>query len=180
MPTKLRKRQSDSLPGLPRLDRGSARLPRLPGLAGPRSAAVVIRVPPGIRPPQVALRAWEKPPDDWAGSVPEWAIYWAHEYATPKRGEEGGDWVFQGLLFGQFLPAGFVPDFIEYDLRVTININEEGTDLGIEQYRAAILSALRPPYTHVIIDSEDALENPIFYLNEALVGHSHSVAGDLA
>lgn len=174
-----RKRASDSLPGLPRLDRGSVQLPRLPGLAGPRSSAVQIRVAPEFKAADVGRRAWETPPLDWDGSKAEWAIYWAHKYAVPVRGEEGGDWVFQGLLFGQFLPAGFVPDFIEYDLKVTIDIDEGEVEPGIERFRATILRALRPPYTHVIIDMDDALNNPIFYLNEALAGRSYSVIGTL-
>ena len=168
------------LPRLPRLDKGSARLPKLPVMPGPRAPSVMVRIDPSLPTrTEQERRPWQTPPPDWPGSPPEWAIYWSHQLAEPPRGPEGGEWNYQVPLFGSFMPAGFIPDFSEYDVRVTININEEDTDISLERYRALILFALDPPYTHVIIDEEDATTNPIFYLNEALAGRSHSRYGNL-
>lgn len=167
--------------GLPRLDRGTAKLPKLPGLVGPRNQSTFPRPTAGL-PQEVQpdrSQPWRNPPADWQGSLPEWAIYWAHSVAVPLRGPEGGVWRYQFPLFGSFMPAGFVPDFSEYDLHVTIDVNEEDADRNTEVYRALILSSFRPPITHVIIDEEDALSNPVYYLNEALAGRSHSRYGAL-
>lgn len=172
---------STNLPGLPRLDRGSSKLPRLPGMAGPRLPSLQPRNTLGV--PTLAQSdksaPWLSPPAGWNGSPAEWAIYWAHERANPARGPEGEEWRFQSPLFGNFAIAGFVPDFSEYDVHVTIDVNEEDIDIGIQRYRAAILQSFNPPFAHIIIDEEDALNNPVYYLNEALAGRTHSRLGQL-
>lgn len=167
----------ERLPGLPRLDRGSARLPRLPGVAGPKNPAIRFRDFP--HPSQEETRPWMKKPGWFDGSASEWAIYWAHRVAVPARGPVFGEWSYKTFLFGSFMPAGFLPDFIEYDLNIVIEMNDEEINRDIAVLRALILSSLRPPWTYVIIDEEDALTNPVFHLNEALQGISHSTYGRL-
>ena len=169
----------DRLPGLPRLDRGGARLPRLPGVAGPGNPASEARPRDFIMPSAEETRPWLKRPGDFRGSPSEYAIFWAHEHAVPPRGPVYGDWSFKTFLFGSFMPLGFLPDFIEYDLNIVIEMNDEEINREIAVVRALILSSLRPPWTYVIIDEEDALMSPVFYLNEALQGISHSHYGRL-
>lgn len=122
---------------------------------------------------------WRYPPASWDGSPAGWAIYWAHQYADPPRGPVDGDWVYRRPLYGNWLIVGFIPDFIEYDLRVTVNINDENLSRDLERLRAYIVSSLRPPFTHIVIDREDALNSPIYYLNESLAGRTHSAFGVL-
>ena len=124
-------------------------------------------------------RPWLKPPGWWDGSIPEWAIFWAHDHVERETGVYQEDWFFQAPLFGDIWRIGFVPDFIELPSFVTININEEEVPQSIERMRALILSGLRQPFTHVIIDAEDATQNPIYHLEEALQGISHSKFGRL-
>lgn len=172
---------SISLPGLPRVERGGARLPKLPGLAGPRQASRLPRIDPAL--PRIGEeernRPWLSPPGWWEGSIPEWSIFWAHDHVEREVGVYQEDWFFQTPLFGDIWRIGFVPDFIELPSLVTIDINEEEVSRDIERLRASILSSLREPFVHVIIDAEDATANPVFYLEEALQGVSHSRFGRL-
>jgi len=165
----------DRLPGMPRLLTGTIALPRLPGLAGPRGSAGRPQQQSDVPRLEDEKKPWLKPPSTWLGSIPQWAIYWAHGRATPARGEEGIFWAFQGSPRGGFFPL----DFIEFDLQVTIDVNEEGISKSSALATALALAGLVPPYQHVIVDEEDALTNPIFYLNEAFQGRTYSSLGSL-
>ncbi len=172
---------SISLPGMPRLDRGSARLPKLPGIAGPKQASQRPRQDPALPTigEQDKNRPWLSPPGWWTGSIPEWAIFWAHDHVDVEVGVYQEDWFYQTPLFGDIWRIGFIPDFINIIHHVTIDINEEEVTQDIERLRAMILSGLREPFVHVIIDAEDATENPIYYLEQALQGIGHSRFGRL-
>lgn len=115
------------------------------------------------------------PPGWWEDSLAEWAIYWAH--GPLQRGEpypEGPLWAFRLSPFGTSV-AGFVPDFLEFSERISINVNEVGGDprgeaatRANEATRKVVMLSLS--YTHVVIDSNQALASPIDCLRRALAG----------
>jgi len=162
------------LPDRPSLSGGALRLPKMPGLAGTRTPGARPRAIAGLPKQAVAGPPWQRPPEAWTDSLATWAIFWAHDFAVPARGPEGGAWAYHGRISGSF-PV----DFAEYDLGISIDVNDEGISRGSASATALYMIGLSPPFTHVVIDKPDALRDPIFYLNEALAGISHSVLGAL-
>jgi hypothetical protein len=128
-------------------------------------------------PPDDEAGNFPPPPPGFDGSVAEWAIFWAH--GALGRGIEGVSWGYQPQFAGNWAIIGFVPDFVEYDLRVSIDISDP-MDGGLAQARG--VQALRElimrgqGYTHVRADDERALLNPIGTLQRLLGGVSDSVA----
>ena len=109
-------------------------------------------------------------PDDWEGSIPEYFVMWAlfklgykdrFDYQKPFGG-------------GRLQKGGTVIDFYLPELNLVIMVQSVRYHYTqIEQriadnlIRAMLLSS---GYRVVYIDEEDALSNPIFYVQEALKG----------
>lgn len=113
------------------------------------------------------------PPMTWEGTLPEWAIYWAH-LALGKKAD-------QDFEYQYFLDPGTILDFWEYDLNIGIEVQGlywhymlGGWKIGDDLQRKIRAESLG--ITLVYIDEDDALESPIYYLREALLGRDHSRA----
>lgn len=157
------------------------RLPRLPRPPyAPRLGTLPKEpaLPPPLGMPELPARGarWPDPPEWWEGSRAEWLMFWAH---TPAgRGDTGILWGYQVPPFGSVSVTGFVPDFIEYDLRITFDVNDP-TRTGVSQARATyalrrvIMSSFQ--YTHLLCDATAAYQNPITALRTLLTGQDVTV-----
>lgn len=161
-----------SIPRLPQLPRG----PKAPSV-GPlrrRSEVADRRVPPQLDPGRE--RTYPAPPPDWGESEGAWALYWAHGTGRLDRGPEGELWSFQRPFFGSVWTIGFVPDFVEYDLNITIDVLDPARTGGLGRARAIQLLRQiilqRFNFTHVAMREETAQAAPIWALREALAGRS--------
>lgn len=111
------------------------------------------------------------PPLTWQGSLPEWAVYWAHLVLKRKPGQ---DFEYQYVL-----DPGMILDFYEYDLQIGIEVQGlywhymlGGWKLEDDLQRK--ISAEARGLTLIFIDEDDALDSPIYYVREALQGRDHS------
>lgn len=166
-----------------RRPRPSVRSPKLPALPSvPRATKGYSREPITVRgqglpgaakftPPEPA----GDPPDDFEGTRPEWAIYWA----TQKLGYvEGIDFTFQARLRGVEISYYSTIDFLfNYPDKVGIEIqgsfwHSRGEDRAKDLLRKIQFAS--EGIEIVYIDEDKALNNPIFYLKDALKGISHS------
>ena len=156
--------------------------PSLPsGPKGPRLGALRVLLPPraprsalALDPPEIG-RGFPDPPEDWQDSAAEWAVYWAH---TPLgRGPVGQTWLYQTPFGGSFAIAGFVPDFLELDLGLMIDVigrseASEADPRATVVLREAVAAHLGALY--LVIDEAAALADPIAALRRALAGISSS------
>jgi very-short-patch-repair endonuclease len=115
---------------------------------------------------------WLVPSATWRGTLPEWAIYWAHLQLKLKENE---DFTYQF----QFSLAPNGVDFFELDLQIAIEIQGLYWHYGLgaakqdsDLERKARIEAFGIQV--VGIDEDDALRDPLYYLKEARVGHDHS------
>ena len=111
------------------------------------------------------------PPPTWLGTLPEWAIYWAHLVLGRK---EGQDFAYQFMI-----DPGMIVDFYEYDLNIVIEVQglywhygQGGYKIGTDLERK--INAEARGFQLIYIDEDDALESPIYYVREALLGRDHS------
>ncbi len=147
----------------------------LKGLAGKR----------GYRPIRTGRRAlttevkesFPQPPASWTGTLPEWAIYWAHLQLGLKV-DQDFEYIprLQRVMGAQ---KGLQVDFLELDLPIAIDINGLFWHYGFGA--AKIVADLETRarvesigLTYVVIDEDDAIADPIFYLREARLGREHS------
>lgn len=133
----------------------------------------------GYVPSRTGIRAGTKiddqpfpdPPDTWMGTLPEWAIYWAHISLGLKPHQ---DFEYQYFFDNMDL------DFFDFDLQIGIEVQglywhyEFGGHDKILQdvdrkIRVAALGVLL-----VFIDEDMALSNPRYYLEQARNGIDHS------
>lgn len=127
----------------------------------------------GRRPGSTASSAqpFPPPPDSWTGTLPEWAINWAHSVLGRKAGE---DFVYISYV------AGIQVDFEEFDLQIVLNIQglywhyefSGGKQIEDRNTRAQIEAT---GVTLINIDEDNALADPVFFLREALNGRDHSL-----
>lgn len=113
------------------------------------------------------------PPDTWMGTLPEWAIYWAHTVLGRRE--------YQDFQYQYSFDGSTIFDFFEFDERIAIEVQGlywhyefQGHDLS-----ADILRKIRVEtsgLTLIFIDEDDALTDPVFYLREALAERDHSRA----
>jgi hypothetical protein len=139
-------------------------------------------------PTQATLGKWEKlgegqsfpnPPEDWTGTLPEWAINWALTRL-------GCVFYFQTALGGgRGIIGGFVADFYVIE-PVELFIQVQGMhwhyELGTSKMQQdALQKALieSDGKTVIYIDEDDALKAPIYYTQQALLGIDHSLASKL-
>jgi hypothetical protein len=161
-----------ALPRLPGTERGVARVHGPPIVARGRLGL------PSLAGVEAAVRAFPDPPPDFDGTDSEWAIYFAHRVLG--RGEEGEEiWDYKTPLFGSPAIVGFVPDFSEYEERVAIDVVDIGAaeeQLATVRVNAILRRAIlsRFTYQYIIIESDDAEEDPVALLSEALLGIDHS------
>jgi hypothetical protein len=117
---------------------------------------------------------WLYPPPTWTGTLPEWAVYWGHLQLGLKDGQD-----FEYQFKFSLAPNGV--DFFEIDIQVGIEMNglywhygfgaaKQDSDLErrirIEAFGIQM----------IVIDEDDALRDPIFYVREARLGRDHSRA----
>jgi len=114
------------------------------------------------------------PPPTWKGTLPEWAIFWAHLQIGRKPDED-----FVYLYKIEQAPNGI--DFFELDLNIGIEIQGlywhyafgAAAEVNDLERRSRIESV---GIQLIMIDEDDALKDPVFYLQEALQGRDHSMA----
>ncbi len=113
------------------------------------------------------------------GSLPEWAIFWAH---LTKKWRQDEEFRYQSAFMGGRVQlGGAVVDFVEYTAPIAINV--QGTYYHLERGSQIIqkdltLRSLLAVYgvQLILVDEPDALRNPLHFLNEALAGRDHSVS----
>lgn len=119
------------------------------------------------------------PPATWLGTLPEWAIYWAHGVLGLREDQDFAYLFTYGDGFiNAYGPAQF--DFYEYDLGVAIEIQglfwhyEFGgrTKVLQDQERKARIESVG--ITLIFIDEDDALRDPIYFLRQARAGVDRS------
>jgi hypothetical protein len=118
-----------------------------------------------------SARPFPEPGPDWLGTLPEWAIDWAHHVLGKKPGED-----YQYISY----VAGIQVDFEEYDLQLVLNIQglywhyefAGGKQIEDRATRAIIEAT---GITLINIDEDNALADPVYYLKEALAGRDHSL-----
>jgi len=116
------------------------------------------------------------PPDDWTGTRPEWAIFWGLQRNGLQPGE---DFTYLANLPG--VGAGYYSqvDFLIPDYQIAIEVQGKYWHYGqgsrkifTDMFRVA---AFQNQGIHVIfIDETDALDDPRYYVSEALKGNDHS------
>lgn len=117
-------------------------------------------------------------PAGWGGTLPEWALFWAHRVL---RLQEGSDFFYQYTLLGMpDQPGSFVLTFMELNQGMGINVLEDDS-AGLSFHGRSRLTdrAERELATDlgvavVWIAEDHALSNPVFFLGEALKGRDHS------
>lgn len=113
------------------------------------------------------------PPTTWMGTLPEWAIKWAHGVLGRRE--------FQDFQYQYTLDGSHYYDFFEFDLRIAIEVQGLYWHYEFEK-KAAINDQLLKVRTEAIgvtlifIDEDHALADPVFYLREALAERDHSRA----
>lgn len=108
------------------------------------------------------------------GSEAEWAVNWALE-------RRGADFQFQANFWtGRLQAGGAVADFSVYSpVRIIIRVQGEHWHYGlgsakIEDDRLQKAKFLADGFLVIDIDEDDALENPLYFVDEAFRGNDHS------
>jgi hypothetical protein len=120
-------------------------------------------------------RSYPPPPPSWLGTLPEWAIFWAHAAIGLELDQD-----FAYLYKMEEAPNGV--DFFEFDLQMAIEIQGLYWHYGLGA--AKQLSDLERKIrieslgiTVIFIDEDHALQDPVYFLREARNGIDHSRAG---
>ncbi len=117
-------------------------------------------------------KPYPPPPANWAGTRPEWAIFFAltrlkvdFDYQSSKNG-------------GRLQRGGVVLDFFIPDRNLAINVQGTYWHYGrigqTARDRSQRLNLESQGIRVIYIDENDALRNPFFYTNEALNFRDHS------
>jgi hypothetical protein len=121
----------------------------------------------------VSTQPFPDPPDTWTGTLPEWAIYWAHTALGRKPFQD-----FQYIYYNIF---GEQWDFYEFSEHIAIEV--QGLYWHYEFQKNQVVNdqlrrirAQSIGITLIAIDEDMALADPIFYLREALAERDHSRA----
>lgn len=113
-------------------------------------------------------------PEDWAGSIPEYYAFWA----LLRLGYDGQFEYQEASLGGRLQRGGTVIDFYIPDLNLAIMVQSVRFHYANPEQNTAdtlIRATLTSiGYRVVYIDEEDILQNPIYYILEALKGIDHS------
>lgn len=107
------------------------------------------------------------------GTLPEWAIYWAHLALGRKP--------FQDFQYQYSFDGATIFDFFEFAERIAIEVQGlywhyefQGHNLANDILRKIRVESVG--MTLIFIDEDMALADPIFYLREALAERDHSRA----
>jgi hypothetical protein len=117
-------------------------------------------------------------PDSFSGSLPEWAVYWAHGAIGLREGQDFEYLSYAGGFINANGPAQF--DFYEFDVQVAIEIQgiywhyEFGGKDKTSQDAERRIRAESVGITLVYIDEDDALADPIYFLRQARAGVDRS------
>ncbi len=119
-------------------------------------------------------------PANWAGSKPEWAIYWA--LTQSLKMVEGEDFYYQWDVYGgRTQYGGAVVDFFVPDLMVAIGVQSKFYHSQVVAQRMQdemIRMSLEGDGVRLVyIDETDAINDPVYYTKEALAGVDHSKGG---
>lgn len=122
---------------------------------------------------------YPQPPVTWRGTLPEWAIFWAHLQLGLREGEDF-EYVPR-IERAQGNVKGTQVDFMEFDLNIAIDIQGLFWHYGFsaaQQYADAEtrIRIESVGITYIAIDEDDALRDPIYYLREARQGRDYSRA----
>jgi hypothetical protein len=119
----------------------------------------------------VDTQPFPNPPDTWMGTLPEWAIYWAH-LALGRKPFQDFQYLYYNFLGQQW-------DFYEFVEQIAIEVQGlywhyefQSNQAQNDQLRRIQASAIG--VTLIAIDEDMALADPIFYLREALAERDHS------
>jgi hypothetical protein len=125
----------------------------------------------GIAPPDT--QPFPMPPPSWTGTLPEWAIYWAHLVLGREP--------FKDFQYLYTIDGSHFYDFFEFNERIAIEV--QGLYWHYEfQSSQAVNDQLLKIRTEsvgiklIFIDEDHALADPVFYLREALAERDHSRA----
>lgn len=153
---------------LPRLP-APPRAPRLGKLRRYREQPLPL---PRLSPPEDSGgRTWPTPPPGWHGGPALWQMFWAH--GPLGRGEAGVRWHYQTPLYGDIHIVGFIPDFLETDISISIDVVRPDSNPTTRLLRKILMAAHQ--YIHVVVSEEAAMTNPLAALREALAGHDVGV-----
>jgi len=115
-----------------------------------------------------------EPSEDWVGSRPEWAVY----YALLRLGMKGKFTYQSPQLGGRTARGGAVLDFYLPSLDLAINVQSAFYHYAStpQQARGEMqkIQLENMGIRVIYIEEEDALREPIYYVREALAGRSHS------
>lgn len=113
------------------------------------------------------------PPDTWTGTLPEWAIYWAHTVLGRKE--------WQDFQYQYVFDNGTIFDFFEFQEHIAIEVQGlywhyefKGHNLADDLLRKIRVEAVG--IILIFIDEDHALADPVYYLREALAERDHSRA----
>lgn len=116
------------------------------------------------------------PPEDWDGTRPEWAVYWG---LLQLGMHEGEDFAYRPGIQSIGISYYSTLDFVIPDYHIAIEVQgefwhyEQGSDrIFHDMQRASLL--YDQGFTLIFIDGKNALEDPEFYVREALQGRDHS------
>lgn len=117
---------------------------------------------------------WMQPPLEWLGTLPEWAINWAHTQLKRKPGEDF-EYIYE-------VAGGVQVDFFEYDLNLAIQVqgvywHYEFSGSKVQEDQEQMIRVESAGIQVIAIDEDNALADPVFYLKEALEGRDHSRLG---
>lgn len=113
------------------------------------------------------------PPATWMGTLPEWAIYWAHGALGRKE--------FQDFQYQYSFDGATIFDFFEFMERIAIEVQGlywhyefQGNNIANDILRKIRVESVG--MTLIFIDEDHALTDPVYYLREALAERDHSRA----
>jgi very-short-patch-repair endonuclease len=113
-----------------------------------------------------------EPPVEWVGSLPEWNVYWA----LLRLGYKDRFTYQSPMMGGRIQKGGAVIDFFVEEMNLAINVQSKYYHMG---YTQRIKDELQKAQLEsmgikvIYIQEEDALRNPLYYVNEALKGIEH-------
>ena len=120
-------------------------------------------------------------PSGWEGSIPEYIAY--TEFVRAGK-VPGVDFTYQSpLLGGRMTKGGVVLDF-EFNNPPDLAVNIQGVyyhyEFGVDQKARDIMAKVQMAgqgITLIFIDEDDLLEDPSYYIDEALNYRDHSRMG---
>ena len=144
-----------------------------------RQSIVAARTGPRQGTRQRPERAYPEQPPDWRGTLPEWAIFWAHLRIGLKEDEDFQFVPRLGQVMGNVKAVQV--DFMELDLNIAIDIQGLFWHYGFSAAKQYSDSETRiriesVGITYIAIDEDDALRDPVYYLREARQSRDHSRA----